>query len=198
MIAPLEELIDRLRALPGIGRKSAERITFYLLSAPPEEVSRLAEAIGTLRTLVRRCRECFNFSTGGALRDLRWMPKRDPATICVVGPSLGDPQDRADRGIPRMLPRPGRADLAHGRRGSGDLTIDALLARVKREGVREVILALEPKLEGEITGMHLLSLLKPLGVRVSQIAQGIPVGRDLEFADEVTLGRALRGRVELD
>jgi recombination protein RecR len=81
--------------------------------------------------------------------------------------------------------------------GTGDLTIDALLGRIHKEGIREVILALEPKLEGEITGMHLVSLLKPLGVKVSQIAQGIPVGRDLEFADEVTLGRALRGRVEL-
>lgn len=197
MIAPLEELVDRLRALPGIGRKSAERITFYLMSAPPEEAARLAEAIGTLRASVRHCRECFNFSTE-ELCETCMDARRDPAVLCVVG-------------HPWEILKIERTGEYHGRYhvlgglispmdgvGTGDLTIDALLARVKREGVREVILALEPKLEGEITGMHLLSLLKPLGVRVSQIAQGIPVGRDLEFADEVTLGRALRGRVELD
>jgi recombination protein RecR len=196
MIGPLEELVDRLRALPGIGRKSAERITFYLMNAPQEDVTRLAEAIGSLRTSVRRCRECFNFSTD-ELCDICTDPKRDPAIICVVG-------------HPWEILKIDRTGEYHGRYhvlgglvspmdgvGTGDLTIDALLARIKKEGIQEVILALEPKLEGEITGMHLVSLLKPLGVRVSQIAQGIPVGRDLEFADEVTLGRALRGRVEL-
>ena len=197
MIAPLEELIERLRSLPGIGRKSAERIAFYLLNAPQEEVSRLAETIGTLRTLVRRCRRCFNFSTGEHC-EICADPKRDPTTICVVG-------------HPWEILKIERTGEYHGGYhvlgglispmddvGSADLTIDALLDRIRRQGVREVILALEPKLEGEITGMHLLSLVKPLGVRVSQIAQGIPVGRDLEFADEVTLGRALRGRIELD
>jgi len=196
MIAPLERLVDRLRALPGIGRKSAERITFYLMNAPQEEVARLAEAVGSLRASVRRCEECFNFATVERC-DICADPKRDPAIICVVG-------------HPWEILKIERTGEYHGRYhvlgglvspmdgvGTGDLTIDALLGRIHKEGIREVILALEPKLEGEITGMHLVSLLKPLGVKVSQIAQGIPVGRDLEFADEVTLGRALRGRVEL-
>jgi len=197
MIAPLEELIDRLRALPGIGRKSAERIAFHLLTAPEEGVARLAEAIGTLRTLVRRCGRCFNFSTG-ELCEICADPKRDPATLCVVG-------------HPWEILKIERTGEYHGAYhvlgglispmddvSSADLTIAALMERLKSQEVREVILALEPKLEGEITAMHLLSLLKPLGIRVSQIAQGIPVGRDLEFADEVTLGRALRGRIRLE
>jgi len=197
MIAPLEQLIERLRSLPGIGRKSAERIAFYLMSAPAEEVARLAESIGGLRASVRRCRECFSFSVDD-LCEICADPRREAAVLCVVG-------------HPWEILKIERTGEYHGRYhvlgglispmdgvGTADLTIEPLLGRIKREGVREVILALEPKLEGEITGMHLVSLLKPLGVKVSQIAQGIPVGRDLEFADEVTLGRALRGRVELD
>jgi len=196
MIQPLEELIDRLKTLPGIGRKSAERIAFHLLNAPSEEVSRLSEAIGRLKTTVRRCGQCYNFATG-ELCDICANPKRDRQTICVVGQPweiLKIERTAEYRGLYHVL---GGLISPLDEVGAADLRIDELIERVKREAVKEVILALEPKLDGEITGMHITSLVKPLGVRISQIAQGIPVGRDLEFADEVTLGRALRGRIEL-
>ncbi len=196
MIAPLEELIDRLRALPGIGRKSAERIAFHLLSAAAEEATGLAAAITRVKTDVHRCRRCYNFATGD-LCEICSNPNRDQETICVVG----HPWEIAK--IERTGEYHGLYHVLGGlispmdEVGAADLTIDALVNRVKAEGTKEVILALEPKLEGEITAMHIVSLLKPLGVKISQIAQGIPVGRDLEFADEVTLSRALRGRIDL-
>ena len=196
MIAPLEELIERLRALPGIGRKSAERIAFHLLSAPPEEATRLAAAITRVKTEVHRCRRCYNFATGD-LCEICSNPKRDQETICVVSQPweiLKIERTGEYHGLYHVL---GGLISPMDEVGAADLTIDALVNRVKAEGTKEVILALEPKLEGEITAMHIVSLLKPLGVKISQIAQGIPVGRDLEFADEVTLGRALRGRIEL-
>lgn len=196
MIPPLEELIERLKTLPGIGRKSAERVTFYLLNAPGEEVTRLSEAIGRIRTAVRHCSQCYNFATG-ELCDICASPKRDRQTICVVGQPweiLKIERTAEYRGLYHVL---GGLIAPMDDVGASDLRINELIERIQREAVKEVILALEPKLEGEITGMHIVSLVKPLGVRISQIAQGIPVGRDLEFADEVTLGRALRGRVEL-
>lgn len=196
MIPPLEELIERLKALPGIGRRSAERVTFYLLNAPNEEVTRLSEAIGRINTAVRHCSQCHNFATG-ELCDICASPKRDQQTICVVGQPweiLKIERTAEYRGLYQVL---GGLISPMDDVGAADLRINELIERIKREAVKEVILALEPKLEGEITGMHIVSLVKPLGVRISQIAQGIPVGRDLEFADEVTLGRALRGRVEL-
>ncbi|RLE38772.1 recombination protein RecR [Candidatus Acetothermia bacterium] len=196
MIPPLEELIERLRALPGIGRKSAERIAFHLLTAPRTEAEALATAITRVKTEVRRCRRCYNFSVGD-LCEICSNPTRDQTTICVVGQPweiLKIERTGEYRGLYHVL---GGLISPMEEVSASDLTIDALVNRIKTEGTKEVILALEPKLEGEITAMHIVSLLKPLGVKVSQIAQGIPVGRDLEFADEVTLGRALRGRIEL-
>lgn len=196
MIAPLEELIERLRSLPGIGRKSAERIAFYLLNAPREEAAKLAEVIAKVKTEVHRCRRCYNFATD-ELCEICSNPKRDQETICVVGQPweiLKIERTGEYHGLYHVL---GGLISPMDEVGTDDLTIDALVNRIKTEGTKEVILALEPKLEGEITAMHLVSLIKPLGVKISQIAQGIPVGRDLEFADEVTLGRALRGRIEL-
>jgi len=196
MILPVEELIERLRALPGIGRKSAERMTFYLLNAPQEEVTRLAEAIGHIKTAVHHSRRCYNFATE-ELCDICANPRREQETICVVGQPweiLKIERTGEYRGLYHVL---GGLISLMDEVSAADLRIEKLLERIKTEGTTEVILALEPKLEGEITGMHIVSLVKPLGVRISQIAQGIPVGRDLEFADEVTLGRALRGRVEL-
>ncbi len=196
MIPPLEELIERLKALPGIGRKSAERVTFYLLNAPGEEVTRLAEAIGRIKTAVHHCRRCYNFATE-ELCNVCANPKRDEQMICVVGQPweiLKIERTGEYRGLYHVL---GGLISPMDEVSAADLRINVLLERIKTEGTKEVILALEPKLEGEITGMHIVSLAKPLGVQISQIAQGIPVGRDLEFADEVTLGRALRGRIEL-
>lgn len=196
MIPPLEELIERLKALPGIGRKSAERIAFYLLNASQEEATRLAEAIGGIRSAVHHCRRCYNFATE-ELCPICANPKRDQQTICVVGQPweiLKIERTGEYRGLYHVL---GGLISPMDEVGAADLRIDSLIERIKREGTKEVILALEPKLEGEITGMHIVSLVRPLGVRISQIAQGIPVGRDLEFADEVTLARALRGRIEV-
>jgi recombination protein RecR len=195
-IAPLEELIEQLRSLPGIGRKSAERISFYLLNAPPERVNRLAEAIQKIKIAIHRCERCYNFSTS-QLCSVCANPNRDQTMICVVGQPweiLKIERTGAYRGLYHVL---GGLISPMDEVGADNLTLDALLSRIKKEGTKEVILALEPKVEGEITGMHIVSLVKPLGVRISQIAQGIPVGRDLEFADEVTLGRALQGRTTL-
>jgi recombination protein RecR len=193
MIAPLEDLIERLRILPGIGRKSAERITFHLLTAPLAEVEGLAGAIGDLNDKVQRCKRCYNFATGD-LCEICSNPKRDQSTICVVGRpwEIAKIERTGEyRGLYHVL---GGLISPSNDVSAADLTIDALLERIELEGTNEVILALEPRLEGEITAMHIASLVRPLGVRISQIAQGIPVGRDLEFADEVTLGRAIKGR----
>jgi recombination protein RecR len=196
MIAPLEALIEQLKSLPGIGRKSAERIAFHLLDAPAEKAARLGEIIQNITTSVNRCKRCYNFTTS-EFCNICTNPKRDQRTICVVGQPweiLKIERTGEYRGLYHVL---GGLISPINDVDSAALTIDALLDRIQKEEVKEIILALEPKLEGEITGMHIVSHVKPLGVRISQIAQGIPVGRDLEFADEVTLGRALRGRIEL-
>ena len=196
MIAPLEELITALKSLPGIGRKSAERMAFYLLSAPQSEVERLAQSITKIKTDVHRCKRCNNFAADD-LCDICANPRREQETICVVGRPweiMKIERTGTYRGLYHVL---GGLISPMDEVQASDLAIDSLVNRVKEEGTKEVILALEPKLEGEITGMHIVSLLKPLGVKISQIAQGIPVGRDLEFADEVTLGRAIKGRIEL-
>jgi recombination protein RecR len=195
MIAPLEELLQALTRLPGIGRRSAERIAFFLLNRP-EEARKLAQAIGSLHDRVKRCPRCYSLS-GGGLCPICRDPRRDRKIICVVAhPWEIMKLERTGeyRGLYHVLG--GLISPAEGT-GFQDLTIEALLRRVREEEIEEVILALEPKLEGELTAMHLLERLKPLGVKVSQIAQGVPVGRDLEVADEVTLGKAIRGRIEL-
>ena len=195
MIKPLEELIAALTRLPGIGRRSAERITFFLLTKP-EEAARLAEAIGGLHARIRRCRRCGNFAEG-ELCPICASPGRDGAVLCVVArPWEIEHIERTGefRGLYHVLG--GLISPADGV-GPEDLALESLLQRVREEGVQEVILALEPKVEGDLTAMHLLRLLKPLGVRVSQIAHGVPVGRDLESADEITLGRAIKGRIQL-
>lgn len=194
MIPALEEVLSALARLPGIGRRSAERIAFFLL-AKPEETERLLRALSVL-SRIGRCPRCHGFSEGGLCPICR-DPAREAKTICVVAhPWEVERIERTGeyRGLYHVLG--GLISPTSGIRAE-DLTIEHLLSRVREEGTEEVILALEPKLEGDLTAMHLLRLLKPLGVRVSQIAQGIPVGRDLESADELTLGRALKGRIPL-
>ena len=194
MIEPLEELLAALSRLPGIGRRSAERIAFFLL-AKPGEGKRLAEALAGLDR-IGRCPQCGNFASDGLCSICR-DPKRDGATICVVARPWEIPH------LERTGEYRGRYHVLGGLVspsqdiGPEDLAVAGLVERVKAEGVREVILALEPKLEGDLTAMHLLRVLKPLGIAVSQLAHGIPVGRDLESADELTLGRALKGRTPL-
>jgi len=195
VIRPLEELLSALSRLPGIGRRSAERIAFFLLTKP-EEAARLAEAIGGLHSRIRRCRRCGNFAEG-ELCPICQNPGRDQKTICVVArPWEIEHIERTGEyhGLYHVLG--GLISPTDGVRPE-DLSVDELTRRVREEGIEEVILALEPKLEGDLTAMHLLRDLKPLGVKVSQIAHGVPVGRDLESADEITLGRALKGRIPL-
>ncbi|HAZ27896.1 TPA: recombination protein RecR [Candidatus Acetothermia bacterium] len=194
MIGPLEDLLTALSRLPGIGRRSAERIAFFLL-AKPEEGRRLGTSLAALDQ-VGRCSQCGNFATDDLCSICR-DPKRDGTTLCVVARPWEIPhleRTREYRGLYHVL-----GGLVSPNRDVGpeDLSLATLVERVRAEGIREVILALEPKLEGDLTAMHLLRVLKPLGITVSQLAHGIPVGRDLESADELTLGRALKGRTPL-
>lgn len=194
MIAPLEEVLTALSRLPGIGRRSAERVAFFLL-ARPEEGRRLAQALSGLDTITR-CPQCGNFATEGACAICR-DPKRDGTTLCIVARPWEIPHiEKTGEYRGRYHVLGGLISPSHDV-GPEHLAVDSLLERVKTEGIREVILALEPKLDGDLTAMHLLRQLKPLGVSVSQLAHGIPVGRDLESADELTLGRALKGRTQL-
>jgi recombination protein RecR len=194
---PVQSLVDELGRLPGIGPKSAQRIAFFLLKSAPDDAKRLARAIVEAKERVSWCRRCFNFAEGELCvycRDER----RDSALLCVVE----EPRDIV--AVERTQEYRGRYHVLLGAIspiegiGPEQLKIKELLARVNDEGVQEVILATNPNIEGEATAMYLARLLKPLGLRVTRIASGLPVGGDLEYADEVTLGRALEGRREVD
>jgi recombination protein RecR len=193
---PIQDLIDELSRLPGIGPKSAQRLAFYMVKATAQDATRLAQAIVAAKEKVRFCRECFSVSEGDLCRICR-DPGRDPTLICVVEES----KDQAvieKAGVVR-----GRYHVLGGAIsplegiGPDDLRVQELLDRVGRNGVGEVILATNPNLEGNATAMYVAALLKPLGVRVTRLASGLPVGGDLEYADEVTLGQALEGRREM-
>ena len=194
---PVQTLIDELGRLPGVGPKSAQRIAFYLLKVAPEDAKRLAHAIVDAKEKVSWCRRCFNIAEGelcGFCRDER----RDSRVLCVVE----EPRDIV--ALERTQELHGRYHVLQGAIspiegvGPEQLRIRELLERTANEGVEQVILATNPNIEGEATAMYLARLLKPLGVRVTRIASGLPVGGDLEYADEVTLGRALEGRREVD
>ena len=193
---PIQDLIDELARLPGIGPKSAQRLAFYLVKAPPQDARRLAEAIVAAKDRVRFCRECFGVAEGDLCRICR-TPGRDPAVICVVEES----KDQA--AIEKAGVIKGRYHVLGGAIsplegiGPDDLRVQELLDRVGKNGVQEVILATNPNLEGNATAMYVAGLLKPLGIRVTRLASGLPVGGDLEYADEVTLGQALEGRREM-
>ena len=193
----MQSLVDELGRLPGIGPKSAQRIAFYLLKAAPDDAKRLARAIVEAKERVSWCRRCFNFAEGELCVYCR-DDRRDPTLLCVVE----EPRDIV--AVERTQEYRGRYHVLLGAIspiegiGPDQLKIKELLARVGDEGVKEVILATNPNIEGEATAMYLARLLKPLGLRVTRIASGLPVGGDLEYADEVTLGRALEGRREVD
>src|SRR5262245_63578595 len=193
---PLVRLIEELQRLPGIGPKSAQRLAFHLLKTPREQTNRLVAAVRDVKEQVTYCSVCNNitdqdpcvFCTNG---------DRDASVICVVE----EPQNvsaiektREFRGVYHVLM--GALSPLHGV-GPDDLKIKSLLARVANGGVGEIILATNPTVEGEATALYLARLLKPLGVRVTRIALGIHVGSDLEYADEVTMTRAMEGRREL-
>jgi recombination protein RecR len=194
---PVQSLVDELGRLPGIGPKSAQRIAFYLLKSAPEDAKRLARSIVEAKERVSWCRRCFNFAEGELCVYCR-DDRRDPALLCVVE----EPRDIV--AVERTQEYRGRYHVLLGAIspiegiGPDQLKVKELLARVNDEGVQEVILATNPNIEGEATAMYLARLLKPLGLRVTRIASGLPVGGDLEYADEVTLGRALEGRREVD
>ncbi|WP_448590680.1 recombination mediator RecR [Thermoflexus hugenholtzii] len=193
---PMARLIEALVKLPGIGPKTASRLAFYLLRAPEEEVMALAEALRNLKQQTRLCEICFHItdeSPCAICRDER----RDHGLICVVE----EPLDVL--AIERTGEYTGVYHVLHGvispmdGVGPEDLRIRELVERVRREAPREVILATNPSLEGENTAVYIHRLLAPLGVRVTRLARGLPVGGDLDYADEITLVRALQGRQEM-
>ena len=194
---PVQVLIDELGRLPGIGPKSAQRIAFHLLKVPTEDAARLAHAITDAKARVRFCERCFNVSEG-TLCPICNDDARDSSKVCVVEESrdivaiekTGEFRGRYHVLLGAMSPLEGI--------GPEQLKIRELVARIEPEGIEEIILCTNPNTEGEVTAMYLARLLKPIGLNVTRIASGLPVGGDLEYADELTLGRALEGRRSVD
>jgi recombination protein RecR len=193
---PVQDLIDELGRLPGIGPKSAQRLAFHILKVEVADAERLARAITEVKARVHFCRVCWNVAEGDLCRICK-DPRRDPGLVCVVE----EPRDLV--AVERTQEFRGRYHVLGGAIspiegiGPDDLRIRELLGRLEPDSIREVILATNPNIEGEATAMYLARLLTPLGVRVTRIASGLPVGGDLEYADEVTLGRAFAGRREM-
>jgi recombination protein RecR len=194
---PVQDLIDELGRLPGVGPKSAQRIAFHLLKLPKQDALRLARSITEVKDRVAFCTRCFNIAEGdecGICADDR----RDSTVICVVE----EPRDIV--AVEKTGEFKGRYHVLQGALspiegiGPDQLRVKELLGRLDDEGVQEIILGTNPNIEGETTAMYIGRLLKPLGLRVTRIASGLPVGGDLEYADELTLGRALEGRREVD
>jgi recombination protein RecR len=194
---PVQDLIDELGRLPGVGPKSAQRIAFHILKLSTEDALRIATAIAVMKERVSFCTICFNISEGdacGICSDTR----RETSVVCVVE----EPRDIV--AVEKTGEYRGRYHVLQGAIspiegiGPDQLRVKELLARIEPEGIKEVILCTNPNIEGEATAMYLGRLLKPLGIRVTRIASGLPVGGDLEYADELTLGRALEGRRDVD
>jgi recombination protein RecR len=193
---PVNRLIEAFAQLPGIGPKTASRLTFYLLRRPAEQAEGLAEALCDLKQKTTFCRICFNITEENPCRICQ-DEGRDHSIVCVVEEPLDVLAiDRTGeyRGLYHVLH--GAISPVEGI-GPDELRINELVARLKKEPVREVLLATNPNLEGEATAMYLARILQPQGVRVTRLARGLPVGGDLEYADAVTLGRALTGRSEM-
>jgi recombination protein RecR len=195
--APVQSLIDELGRLPGIGPKSAQRIAFHLLKLSSEDANRLAHAIREAKEKVRFCERCFNVADA-PLCPICADDRRDATVVCVVEESrdivaierTGEFRGRYHVLLGAMSPLEGI--------GPEQLKIRELLNRIIPEGIEEVIVCTNPNTEGEVTAMYLARMLKPLGLTVTRIASGLPVGGDLEYADELTLGRALEGRRTID
>ena len=193
---PVARLIEALQRLPGIGPKTAQRLTFFLLKRPAEEVAALAEALTELKARIVNCQVCFNVTQEDPCRICR-DPRRDPRVLCVVeepNDLLAMERTGEYRGGYHVLL--GALSPLDGI-GPDELKVRELLGRLETNPVREVILATNPNVEGDATALYLAKLLRPLGLRVTRIARGLPVGGDLEYADEVTLSRALEGRREM-
>jgi recombination protein RecR len=195
---PLRALIDELGRLPGIGPKSAQRIAFHILKVPTDEAHRLSDAIVAVKERTTLCDQCFNVAEGGALCSVCSDGQRDDVVLCVVE----DPRDIV--AVERTGQFHGRYHVLGGALnplegiGPDQLKVRELLARIEAGVITEVIVCTNPNLEGEATAMYVARLLTPMGVVVSRLASGLPVGGDLEYADELTLGRALEGRRTLE
>jgi recombination protein RecR len=195
-LSAIDDLVGQLARLPGVGRKTALRLAFHLLKQPEEEARRLASTILAVRERVRPCTRCGNLSDHDPCEICR-STRRDEATVCVVEePSdiLAIERTGEYRGVYHVLG--GRLSPLDGI-GPADLRLEPLLERVREGVLREVVLATNPSVEGEATALYVGRLLAPLGIRVTRIARGIPVGGDLEYADGVTIAEALAGRRDL-
>jgi recombination protein RecR len=189
----VQELIDELGRLPGVGPKSAQRLAFHILEADPQDMKRLVEAITTVKERVKFCTVCGNV-TEQELCNICRDPRRDPSVICVVEESkdvLAVERTRSFRGRYHVL---GGAINPIAGVGPEQLRIRELLTRLNDGAIQEIIIATDPNLEGEATATYLARMLKSIGIAVTRLASGLPVGGDLEYADEVTLGRAFEGR----
>ena len=194
--ASLENLVDKFASLPGIGRKSAQRLAFHVLSLPDDEAQSFADAIISAKKSVHCCKVCQNL-TEGEICQICASDTRDKSTVCVVS----EPRDVLS--IERGREYNGTYHVLHGvlspmsHVGPDDVRIKELLVRVAENDIQEVIMATNPDTEGEATAMYLSRLLKPFNVKVTRLAYGIPVGSNLEFADDATLNRAIEGRTEM-
>ena len=189
----IQDLIDELGRLPGIGPKSAQRIAFHIIQSERVDVTRLADVLRTVKERVKFCIECGNISEEDLCRSCR-DPRRDNSLICVVEESkdvMAIEKTREFRGKYHVL---GGAISPIDGVGPENLRIRELMARLADTNIQELIIATDPNLEGEATASYLIRQIKPLGIKVSRLASGLPVGGDLEYADEVTLGRAFEGR----
>ena len=194
--ASLENLVDKFASLPGIGRKSAQRLAFHVLSLPDDEAQSFADAIVSAKKSVHCCKVCQTL-TEGEICQICASDTRDKSTVCVVS----EPRDVLS--IERGREYNGTYHVLHGvlspmsHVGPDDIRIKELLVRVAENDIQEVIMATNPDTEGEATAMYLSRLLKPFNVKVTRLAYGIPVGSNLEFADDATLNRAIEGRTEM-
>lgn len=195
---PIQDLINAFSRLPGIGPKTASRLTFFLLNAPEEQSQTLAQALSGLKSGIGRCPVCFNITAAGRTEcEICASSERDGGVVCVVEEALDV------LAIERIGAYRGRYHVLGGALspidgiGPDNLTIHELLQRVRAGGVTEIILATNPSMEGDATAMYIQQQLAPLGVRVTRLARGLPIGGDLEYADQSTLLRALMGRQEM-
>jgi len=195
-LEPIARMVAQLSRLPGIGQKSAQRLAYHIIGMPMEEVRELATAVYNGRKAIRYCEQCGNYATDD-LCDICADERRRNGQICVVR----DPRDVA--AIERMRDFHGTYHVLHGTLspmdgvGPEDIRIKELLSRLQDDSVKEIILATNPDIEGEATAAYIARLVKPMGLLVTRIAHGVPVGSDLEYADEITLSKAMEGRREM-